>query len=137
MMVINHDVISAVEKAFDWLMRPVTTAFRTRLAVVSLVDSNMQFFKNQFGMSGPPASTRQTPLTHSFCQHAATSRKPLIVPDAWDPTFDDETSVSALNVIPPHEDFTHRLRRTWSGLVLRRGRSPLGKRNWSIGWLQY
>jgi formate hydrogenlyase transcriptional activator len=58
------------------------------VALVSLVDRDRHFFKSQCGLSEPTATTRQNPLTHSFCKHAVGSREPLIVCDARrDPTF--------------------------------------------------
>ena len=52
------------------------------VALVSLVDADRQFFKSAIGLPEPYASARQTPLSHSFCQHTVNSQKPLIVPDA-------------------------------------------------------
>lgn len=51
---------------------------------MSLVDANRQFFKSSFGLPEPWASQRETPLTHSFCQHVVNSGEPLIVTDARD-----------------------------------------------------
>jgi len=91
---------SPPEEAFDRLTRLATTVLRVPVAVVSLVDGDRQFFKSQCGMSEPLASSRQTPLTHSFCKHAVASREPLIVRDArLDPNFAHNPSVSELNVI--------------------------------------
>jgi two-component sensor histidine kinase len=52
------------------------------IALVSLVDADRQFFMSSTGLPEPLATTRQTPLSHSFCQHVVTSRAPLIVEDA-------------------------------------------------------
>jgi formate hydrogenlyase transcriptional activator len=91
---------TAPEEAFDRLTRMATAVLRVPVAVVSLVAGDRQFFKSQCGMSEPLASSRQTPLTHSFCKHAVASREPLIVPDArQDPEFANNPSVSELNVI--------------------------------------
>jgi formate hydrogenlyase transcriptional activator len=91
---------SPPEEAFDRLTRLATTMLRVPVAVVSLVDGDRQFFKSHCGISEPLASSRQTPLTHSFCKHAVASRQPLIVPDARrDPTFVHNPSVTELNVI--------------------------------------
>ncbi|MEO8904110.1 MAG: GAF domain-containing protein [Polyangiaceae bacterium] len=46
------------------------------------MDHRRQFFKSAIGLSEPLASTRETPLTHSFCQHAVTTRLPLVIEDA-------------------------------------------------------
>ena len=47
------------------------------VALVSLIDEDRQFFKSAIGVE-----ERETPLSHSFCQHAIASREPLIVEDA-------------------------------------------------------
>jgi formate hydrogenlyase transcriptional activator len=91
---------SPPEEAFDRLTRLATTVLRVPVALVSLVDGDRQFFKSQCGLSEPLASSRQTPLTHSFCQHAVGSREPLVVADARrDPRFGHNHAFSELGVI--------------------------------------
>jgi formate hydrogenlyase transcriptional activator len=91
---------SPPEEAFDRLTRLATAVLRVPVAIVSLVDSDRQFFKSQCGMSEPLASLRQTPLTHSFCKHAVALREPLIVPDArLDPNFVHNPAISELGLI--------------------------------------
>ena len=51
-------------------------------ALISLVDDRRQFFKASFGLHEPWASRRETGLSHSFCQHVATTGQPLVVEDA-------------------------------------------------------
>src|SRR4051812_44125767 len=67
---------------FDRLTRLASRVLNAPVALVSLVDEDRQFFKSCLGVPEPWASARETPLTHSFCQHALTSREPLIVDDA-------------------------------------------------------
>jgi formate hydrogenlyase transcriptional activator len=91
---------SPPEEAFDRLTRLATTVLRVPVALVSLVDGNRQFFKSQCGLSESLASSRQTPLTHSFCKHAVGSREPLVVADARrDPRFGHNHAFSELGVI--------------------------------------
>src|SRR5213594_4396598 len=86
---------SPPEEAFDRLTRLATAVLRVPVALVSLVDGNRQFFKSQCGLTEPLASTRQTPLTTSFCKHAVGSGEPLVVPDARrDPRFEHNPIVS-------------------------------------------
>src|SRR5262249_40794181 len=73
---------SPPEEAFDRLTRAATVALRVPVALVSLVDSDRHFFKSHCGLAEPLASSRQNPLTHSFCKHAVGSREPLIVANA-------------------------------------------------------
>ena len=73
---------SPPEKAFDRAVRLATRLLGTPVGLLSLVDGERQFFKAQEGLSGWAAENRQTPLTHSFCQHVVTSDTPLVVDDA-------------------------------------------------------
>jgi GAF domain-containing protein len=52
------------------------------VALVSLIDEERQFLKSCIGVEEPWASRRETPLSHSFCQHTVARREPLIVDDA-------------------------------------------------------
>lgn len=52
------------------------------VAQVSFVTDQSQMFLGARGLDEPLDSTRETPLTHSFCQHVVTSAAPLIVADA-------------------------------------------------------
>ena len=60
---------------FDRLTRLATSLFNTPVALVSIVefDRDRQFFASEQGLSEPWASKRETPLTHSFCQHVKLS----------------------------------------------------------------
>ncbi len=73
---------SAPEVAFDRLTRLASKILRVPVALVSLVDDHRQFFKSAVGLGEPWATRRETPLSHSFCQHAVASREPLVVFDA-------------------------------------------------------
>jgi len=70
------------EAAFDRLTRVACRMLRAPVGLVSLVDRDRQFFKSCVGLPEPFASTRQTPVSHSFCQHVVATGKPLIVEDA-------------------------------------------------------
>lgn len=71
---------SSPEEQFDRLTRLVSNMLGVPVALVSLVDDRRQFFKSQHGLPEP----RETPLSHSFCQHVVIERAPLIVEDAED-----------------------------------------------------
>ena len=91
---------SPPEEAFDRLTRLATAVLHVPVALVSLVDSDRQFFKSQCGLSEPLASLRQTPLTNSFCKHVVGSREPLVVADARrDPLFRQSVGASDVEVI--------------------------------------
>lgn len=70
------------EEAFDRLTRLASKILHAPISIVSLVDEDRQFFKSEIGLSEPWASRRQTPLSHSFCQHAVATGQPLIIGDA-------------------------------------------------------
>jgi signal transduction protein with GAF and PtsI domain len=70
------------EEPFDRLTRMAARALGAPIALVSLVDDRRQFFKSACGLPEPLASRRQTPLSHSFCQHVVASAAPLVVNNA-------------------------------------------------------
>ena len=70
------------EESFDRLTRLAARLLSAPVALVSLVDDHRQFFKSAFGLPQPWATVRETPLSHSFCQHVVSEGKPLIVEDA-------------------------------------------------------
>lgn len=73
---------SEPSEAFDTLTRLVSDSLGVPVSLISLVDADRQFFKSHVGLGGDVADARQTPLTHSFCQHVANERRPLVVADA-------------------------------------------------------
>ena len=73
---------SDISPSFDRLARLASSVLHAPVALVSLVDSDRQFFKSCLGLPEPWASRREAPLSHSFCQHAVASREPLLVSDA-------------------------------------------------------
>src|SRR3712207_8572091 len=75
---------SAPEASFDRLTRLAARMLGAPVSLVSLVDRDRQFFKSSVGLPDPWASRRETPLTHSFCQHAVATREPLVIEDARD-----------------------------------------------------
>ena len=91
---------SAPEEAFDRLTRLAVKLLHAPISLVSLVDDRRQFFKSQVGLIEPWATARETPLTHSFCQHVVTTGKPFIVTNALDnPMVRDNLAIPELGVI--------------------------------------
>lgn len=72
------------EATFDRLSTVARKLLSAPVALVSLVDEDRQFFKSCLGLPEPWASMRETPLTHSFCQHVAATGEPLVLEDARD-----------------------------------------------------
>ncbi|MFU8873582.1 SpoIIE family protein phosphatase [Micromonospora sp. SL4-19] len=67
------------DEALDRFARMVAKIIRVPVALVSLVDDARQYFPGATGLGQPWAATRQTPLTHSFCQPDVMSAKPLVM----------------------------------------------------------
>ncbi len=88
------------EPAYDRLTRFVTRILNVPVSLVSLVDAGRQFFKSAIGLPEPWASLRQTPLSHSFCQHLVTADGILVVEDARnDPRVCDNLAIRDLGVV--------------------------------------
>jgi GAF domain-containing protein len=91
---------SPPEESFDRLTRLTSSVLNVPVALVSLVDSDRQFFKSCLGLPQPWAAQRQTPLSHSFCQHVVESRRPLVISDAREhPRLRDNPAIRDLGVI--------------------------------------
>jgi hypothetical protein len=91
---------SDISPSFDRLARLASHVLHAPVALVSLVDSDRQFFKSCLGLPEPWASERGSPLTHSFCQHAVASREPLLVDDAREhPLLRDNLAIRDMGVI--------------------------------------
>ena len=90
---------TVAEAGFDRLTRLAARVTSAPVCLVSLVDDRRQFFKSMVGLTGPVAEKRETPLTHSFCQHVITSGAPLMVDDARaNPLVCDNLAVRDLGV---------------------------------------
>ena len=91
---------SPIEAAFERLTRLAVTFLAAPTALVSLVDADRQFFKSCIGLAEPWASLRETPLSHSFCQHAMAARAPMLINDARsDPRVHDNPAIRDLQAI--------------------------------------
>lgn len=85
---------SPASPALERLTRLTTKLLGVPMAVVSLVDRDRQFFAASDGLPPALAQARQTPLSHSFCQHVVAAAAPLVVTDALShPLVHDNLSV--------------------------------------------
>jgi hypothetical protein len=83
------------EPGFDRHARLAAQMLNAPIALVSLVDEDRQFFKSGLGVE-----ERETPLSHSFCQHAVARREPLVVDDAREhPILKDNPAVLEMGAI--------------------------------------
>ena len=88
------------DAALDRLARLAGRLLRAPVALVSLIDRDRQFFTSCVGLPEPWASSRETPLSHSFCQQAVISRKPLVVGDAREhPLLRDNLAIRDMGVV--------------------------------------
>jgi GAF domain-containing protein len=85
------------EARFDRIVEFAASEFDVPMALISLVDSERQWFKSRIGLSAC-----ETARDVSFCAHAVYQRETLLVTDALnDPRFHD----SPLVVGDPHIRF--------------------------------
>jgi GAF domain-containing protein len=78
------------EERFDRVVQFAADEFDAPMAMISLVDSERQWFKSRVGFGG----VCETPRDVSFCAHAVHARATLLVPDALqDPRFHDNPIV--------------------------------------------
>ena len=85
---------------FDRVTALVRDVLRVPVCLVSLVERDRQFFKSATGLPEPWGSSRETPLSYSFCQHIVRGERPLRVPDAReDARFCDNPAVEELKAV--------------------------------------
>ena len=91
---------SPPEEVFDRLTRMASRLLGVRMALLSLVGEDRQFFLSASGLREPWAGDRETPLSHSFCQHVVRGGTALVVEDARrHPLVADNLAVRDLDVI--------------------------------------
>lgn len=84
----------------DRLTRLASRLIGAPVSLVSLVDTNRQFFKSQVGLGMPLSAERQTELSHSFCQWVVSSGAPLIIDNAAEhPVLQNNLAVRDLSVV--------------------------------------
>src|ERR1039458_3975772 len=88
------------DDAFARLNRLAVELLGVPGSLVSLFDEGRQFFAGQVGLPEPGAAFRETPLSHSFCQHVVNSGEPLVIDDARsDPLVSDNLAIRDLGVV--------------------------------------
>jgi serine phosphatase RsbU (regulator of sigma subunit) len=79
------------DEGMERFARLVAGRLRVPVALVSLVEADRQVFPGLVGLAEPWATRRQTPLSHSLCQHVVATGHPLVLADA---RSDDRTCTS-------------------------------------------
>ena len=88
------------EEDFDRLTRLLSRILKTPIALISLVDSNRQFFLSSYAPGTYFEQTRQTPLSASLCKYVVASQSPLAIADArTDPRVVSERELLDLGVV--------------------------------------
>jgi len=97
----NLEILDApTERSFELLAELASDLLEAPVALITLVTDERQFFVGSSGLGEPWSSSRETPLTHSFCQHVATRNEPLVIKDAREhPLVCDNLAIKELNVI--------------------------------------
>lgn len=86
-------------ESLDRYARIATRALKAPVSLISLVSDERQVFVGAQGLDEPWETRRETPLSHSFCQHVVNERSALVVNDARnDKLVCDNLAVDELNV---------------------------------------
>jgi diguanylate cyclase len=73
---------SAPDEEIDRFTRLAAETLGVPVSLVSLLDSDRQFFAGHHGLGGIWATDRQTPFSHSFCKYVVATKQTLVVEDA-------------------------------------------------------
>lgn len=86
--------------SFDHYARLTCRLLRVPTSTVTIVEGHRQIFPGASGLQEPYRSTRQTPISHSYCKYVVADERPLIVSDARrDPRLADNPAIPDLDAI--------------------------------------
>lgn len=90
---------SPAEEGFDRYTRLASRMLRSRVSLISLVDSQRQFFESQIGLHYPWCEMGGTPLDHPMCATVVETRNVLLIEDARnDPAWKNHLAVRNIGV---------------------------------------
>ena len=88
------------EPIFDRFARLASRVAEAPTALVSVVTGERQYFAGLCGVAQPWADVRETPLSHSFCQHVVANGAQLVVEDAReDPVLCSNLAIRDLDLV--------------------------------------
>lgn len=91
---------SPADPSLDRYARLVSRTLGTPVALVTLIEDDRQVFPGACGLPAREEASRETPLSHSFCQYVLVDRAPVVISDAReDERLRDNPSIADLNVI--------------------------------------
>lgn len=73
---------AVVDGSFDHYARLVQRLLKVPTALVTILEEHRQVFPGAVGLAEPYGSTRQTPMSHSFCKYVAMDGAALVIEDA-------------------------------------------------------
>lgn len=90
----------AGDDSLDHYARLVRRLLCVPTSLVTIVEAHRQIFPGASGLQEPYRSTRQTPISHSYCQYVVADEQPLIVPDArQEPRLAGNPAIAELDAI--------------------------------------
>jgi len=88
------------ERVFQLLTDLASDILGAPVCLISVVTDDRQFFVSSNGLGEPWSSRRETPLTHSFCQHVVQRNEPLVINDAREhPLVRDNPAIKDLSIL--------------------------------------
>ena len=91
---------AATRALFDRTTRLAASLLDVPVALVTVVDGEELVFASCTGPTSPWGATDGIPLSHSACQHAIRTRRPLLIEDARsDPLVQDSPTIGVLGIV--------------------------------------
>ena len=95
-----HTYDAAARTLFDRTTRLAASLLDVPIALITIVDEAELHFASRVGPRQPWGSTPGIPLSHSACQHAIRTRRPLLIEDARrDPLVRDCPATGMLGIV--------------------------------------
>ena len=95
-----HTYDAAARTLFDRATRLAASLLDVPIALITIVDDAELHFASCVGPRPPWGSTPGIPLSHSACQHAIRTRRPLLIEDARsDPLVQDSPAIGMLGIV--------------------------------------